>query len=58
MSDYQKLKAEYDKLKEKAKEQAFLISQMKKLLVTMLDYNNYVKSNVIGLLGIIGENDV
>lgn len=57
MSDYQKLKAEYDKLKEKSKEQAFLISQLKKLLVTMLDYNNYVKSNITGLLGIIGDND-
>ena len=57
MSDYQRLKAEYDKLKEKSKEQAFLISQLKKLLVTMLDYNNYVKSNITGLLGIIGDSD-
>lgn len=57
MSDYQKLKAEYDKLKAKCNGQEFLIKQLTDLLITILDYNNFVKTKVVGLLGITGDNN-
>lgn len=53
MSDYQKLKAEYDELKAKNEKQGLLIRQLRDVLMTTLDYNNFVKNKVVRLLGLM-----
>ena len=58
MSDYQKLKEKYDELKAKCNGQEFLIKQLTDLLITILDCNNFVKTKIVGVLGIKGEKDV
>ena len=50
MSDYQKLKTKYDNLKVKSDKQSLLIKQLKEMLMTMLNYNNLVKNQIIRLI--------
>ena len=59
MSDYQKLKAEYEKLKAEHEKQGLLIRQLRDVLLTRLDYNNFVKGRVTRLLSLMegGSNE-
>lgn len=55
MSDYQKLKAMYDELKEKYDKQELMISQLKYALLTMLEYSNFVRNKVVRLFDVTRE---
>ena len=55
MSDYQKLKVENEKLKAECDKQKFTISQLTNLLMTVLDYTNFIKSKIVGKIGAIGD---
>lgn len=58
MSDYQKLKAEYDELKAKYNAQKNFIKQLTDVLLKIFGNNIHINEKIVDGLGIEGATDV